>query len=569
MALFQHASTELELFSERFEDTTKQRHLDNTIAKTWHISFDHIRRQDPLAAEYLSLIACLNRTNIPLSLLAFKGSSVQQVKALGTLTGYAFLTERQLTVEESDEDRSFDMHRLVHMASIWWLDETGQRKTWADTAIARLEKLVPDGDFERNEVWRLYLPHVTYLARLDNVLPATARGALLHRLGRCQVTLGQYSSAVASSRQAVLLRERALGPNDADTLYSMANLAIALGRQGTYTEAEAVYRQLLARYEKLPVPENWTLRISLSLGEVLGHQGKYGEAKALLERVLARREIIGPEEARLAVLGSLAHVLEREGNKLDAEILYRQVLEGRKKLFGSDHALTLASLWDLAGLLTFQTKATSKEAEAMYRRVLTQIERDVGYRHPYRLTALANIAESLKIQGRCEESRGLYREVLVQQSEVLGPEHPQTLMTMYSLARVLNEQGEIKEAEELHLQALVLREKVLGPEHPDTLMSGGDLGLIFAHQQRYEESVAMFKKTYAGYVAVYGLNHPFSRHCLNDYMDAMEKDRQSRRDQSPAIQDSTASSRSTSRESRLRRGLAKMGIGSPKSSAGK
>ena len=68
--------------------------MDRMIAKTWHISFEQIQRQDPLAEEYLSFIACIDRISIPQSLLLPGGSIVQQTKALGTLTGYAFITER-------------------------------------------------------------------------------------------------------------------------------------------------------------------------------------------------------------------------------------------------------------------------------------------------------------------------------------------------------------------------------------------------------------------------------------------------------------------------------------------
>ena len=46
VSLFQNASAEMELFSEQFEDPSRYREMDRTIAKTWHISFDQIRKQD-------------------------------------------------------------------------------------------------------------------------------------------------------------------------------------------------------------------------------------------------------------------------------------------------------------------------------------------------------------------------------------------------------------------------------------------------------------------------------------------------------------------------------------------
>ncbi|KAJ4345653.1 uncharacterized protein N0V89_011787 [Didymosphaeria variabile] len=105
VSLMQHTSTEAELFSERFEDPSRYQRTDITVAKTWQISFEHIQKQDPLAADYLSFIACIDRTGIPQTLLPPGGSKVQHTKALGTLKGYAFLTERQQTVTGSDEER--------------------------------------------------------------------------------------------------------------------------------------------------------------------------------------------------------------------------------------------------------------------------------------------------------------------------------------------------------------------------------------------------------------------------------------------------------------------------------
>jgi hypothetical protein len=47
------------LFSEPFDDEGRHAVAKNPIATTWLISFEHIRRTDPLAAEYLSFMACL------------------------------------------------------------------------------------------------------------------------------------------------------------------------------------------------------------------------------------------------------------------------------------------------------------------------------------------------------------------------------------------------------------------------------------------------------------------------------------------------------------------------------
>jgi tetratricopeptide (TPR) repeat protein len=148
----------------------------------------------------------------------------------------------------SSKERLFDMHRLVHMALIWWLEGYGERADWAGTAAARAEELVPYGGHEGKEVWGAYLPHVTYVAGLVDVVDGAVSASLLERLGRCQESLGQYALAETSYRKASSLRKEVLGREHPHTLTSMSNLALVLVRQGKYEEAEAMNRQTLALY---------------------------------------------------------------------------------------------------------------------------------------------------------------------------------------------------------------------------------------------------------------------------------------------------------------------------------
>jgi hypothetical protein len=158
ISLFREPSTEARLFSKHFEDPSRYGEMESTIAKTWHISFNQILKQDPLAADYLSFMACIDRVSIPLSLLP-PGDSLEQVEAVGTLKGHAFITERQRFPQQSREEKFFDIHRLVQIASIWWLQEHDKWTDWTSKAAMRLEELVPNGGYERKEAWTAYLSH--------------------------------------------------------------------------------------------------------------------------------------------------------------------------------------------------------------------------------------------------------------------------------------------------------------------------------------------------------------------------------------------------------------------------
>jgi hypothetical protein len=96
-------------------------------------------------------MACIDRFNIPLSLLPPGGSLLQQIKAIGTLKRYAFITERQQALQELEGEKFFDMHQLVHMASIWWLDSHDEQTAWTAKVVARLKELIPYGGYVRKK----------------------------------------------------------------------------------------------------------------------------------------------------------------------------------------------------------------------------------------------------------------------------------------------------------------------------------------------------------------------------------------------------------------------------------
>jgi hypothetical protein len=173
-------------------------------------------------------MACIDWINILQSLLPLRGSVVQRVKALGTLTGYVFITERQKTVYRVDRERFFDMHRLVHVASIAWLHRRGVWASFTQAVVDRLEEVVPWGGHEGKELWALYISHALHATGLEDTVNRIGTSSLLDRVGTCQASLGQYVAAEVSYSKALLSRRDVLGPEHLDTLTSMGNLAQVL-----------------------------------------------------------------------------------------------------------------------------------------------------------------------------------------------------------------------------------------------------------------------------------------------------------------------------------------------------
>lgn len=152
------------------------------------------------------------------------------------------------------------MHRLVHIASVWWLDGHGEQATWADKAVTRLEELVPYGGHERKEVWTRYLSYAVHVAGLDSTVKEIVRASLLDRVGRCQASLGQYPAAETTHGQASLLREKMLGPEHPSTLRSVYCLAHLLANQHCYSESLALYQRARAAHHTVLGKDHPTTR---------------------------------------------------------------------------------------------------------------------------------------------------------------------------------------------------------------------------------------------------------------------------------------------------------------------
>ncbi|KAK7193333.1 hypothetical protein PSPO01_00006 [Paraphaeosphaeria sporulosa] len=554
LSLLQHTGTKAELFSERFEDASRYLGMDSTVAKTWYISFEQIQRQDPLAAEYLSFISCVDRINIPQSLLPPATSQLQHINALGTITGYAFLTERQETIPGANKERFFDMHRLVHMALIWWLEGHSQRKAWAGIAAARVKELVPYGGHEKREIWVAYLPHALHVVGIEDALDVATSAGLLERIGLCRESNGQYAPAELALRKAWSLRKGLLGREHPDTLTSVSNLGSVLSSQGKYEEAEAMQRWALEGSEKVLGREHPDTLANISnLGLVLLGQGKYEEAEAMQRRALEGYEkVLGREHPdMLTSVSNLGSVLSGQGKYEEAEAMQRWALEGSEKVLGREHPDTLTSVSNLGSVLSGQGKY--EEAEAMQRRALEGREKVLGREHPDTLTSASQLGSVLEKQGKYEEAEAMQRQVMEGREKVLGREHPSTLTSASQLGSVLDKQGKYEEAETMHRQALERREKVLGREHPstltsekyeeaeamqrraleerekilgrehpDTLTSVYCLARLLAQRHRISESSSLYQRACTGFSATLGSHHPTTQACREHYLDSFE-----------------------------------------------
>lgn len=271
----------IDLLSQHFEDDSRHRDVKNPVAMTWLISFEQIRVHDPLAAEFLSFIACVDSKDVPLSLLPPGLSRKEEISALGTLDAYAFVYKRQA-------DSSLDVHRLVHLATRNWLRKENSLVRWTEIAVNRLDDVFPDQKHQNRSVWRRYLAHAQ-LALNSRLLDQEQKKRidLAWKVGNCLDSDGRWMEAEALLIQVKDFRKKVLGEEHPDALTSMNNLASTFHNQGKYKEAESLYKETLQLMQKVCGDENpYTLVIRDKLALLFESQGKY---KAAVEARSGRR----------------------------------------------------------------------------------------------------------------------------------------------------------------------------------------------------------------------------------------------------------------------------------------
>ncbi|KAL4784900.1 purine and uridine phosphorylase [Aspergillus varians] len=215
-----------ELLSEEFEDEHRYETTQNPIAKTWWISFQQIQRLNQLAIEYLSFMACINPRDIPLSLLPPPTSLNEGTKAIGLLTSYSFVSR------QADTTR-LTLHRLVHLATRFWLRQSQQLSQRVVKTADRISAVFPNGNPENRMLWREYLPHSLALFQEDDFKSEQGSySELLERVGVCLYRDGRYRESEELHAQVLDARKR--HPN---TLTSMANLACTYRSEGKLQDA--------------------------------------------------------------------------------------------------------------------------------------------------------------------------------------------------------------------------------------------------------------------------------------------------------------------------------------------
>eukprot|EP00729_Bicosta_minor_P012333 gene12333-biopygen27050 len=323
--------------------------------------------------------------------------------------------------------------------------------------------------------------HVLCMGEAAAHADVQTKGTSWHTCSLChQRYTGKMQMGLAGGR---VHRAQHLPETDAESVDAYVDLADALMKDGKNSEAEMVFRKVLALDQRLFGAEHPnTLGTAYNLADCLRFQRKFEEAIMLHKTTLrSQRRVLGMEHRdTLGTKSALATALKANGQLEKAEKMFRTTMKTMKRVLpkNDDHILT--TLNNFAGFLLDELDKHA-EAETMYREVLAIQLQMLGPEHPDTLMTKGNISITLFRQGKYAEALPLARDFYRGYTKVYSSKHPYALDAASHLGHTLMKLGEYAESEAILRETLVLQREVLGPEHQATKRTATNLQTLISN----------------------------------------------------------------------------------------
>lgn len=448
------------------------------VAKTWDLSFQRIKRENPAAAELLRLCAFLAPDAIPEKLIvwgtAYCTMHLQKLAdsekalrdAIKTLYSYS-LVQRDTTTQ------MLMIHRLVQAVLIDAMPIEA-RNEWKMRVVRILNAAFPEAPFQEWGRCRQLLPHVQVCAiEVEHEpIPTQLEAAnLFDKVGSYLREQGQYVEAESLLSIALSIRERYLDANGLDIATSLSNLAGLYFYQDRYQKATPLVKRAFAiRKQRLGEGHAETTESMKHLALLYLRQEQYEQAEPLLQQsLLISERCTGHESSGTAnIMDNLAVVYLGQEQYDKAEPLLKRAFSIKKRLFGPKHPATARTMENLAFLYLKQEQRYER-ARTLFCRALRLHIDSSGLESPDTAYPLYGLAELCRIQKKYEQSEQLHLLVFSIRQQYLGEKHLDTAESLQGLADLYREWARYKEAGPLYVRALAIRRRILGWESPSIL----------------------------------------------------------------------------------------------------
>jgi tetratricopeptide (TPR) repeat protein len=278
---------------------------------------------------------------------------------------------------------------------------------------------------------------------------------------------GRFQDGVPKAREAVTLREGALGANHLEVAEALDLLGRLLERNGDYPGAQAALKRALVIKEAALGPNHADVADTAEiLAQAFQQAGQLGAARPLYERALRiRGDVLGPEAPEVAAaLNGIGWVQVDQGDLVGARATLERALRIRERALGASHYRTSQTLAHLGRV--YRDLGEYDLARATFERALRIQERALGPAHPELGYLLGHYGVFYERLDDHAKARPLLERALAIREKALGPNHPSVAWNLTQLATVLRGMGDNAAALPLIERALRIQEHALGPNHP-------------------------------------------------------------------------------------------------------
>ena len=313
---------------------------------------------------------------------------------------------------------------------------------------------------------------------------------------------GDYDLALPLVIRVVASRKEQLGEQHPHYLNALVSLSSIEKSRENFEEAEALIREALRGYEKLPDERDFkrSLAVQNDLGLVYAAQGRYEEAIQVYEKTMSEVEesLDLDDHTSVTLMANLADAYAKLGQQHEAQCLYERALQIRKDVWGIEHPATLDVMEDLAGV--YEMQAMWDKTEMLRNEILVLKKKQWGDGHPTTLSAMGSLAHCYQYRERYEDCIHLQQSVVDGTCNHFGGDHEKTWRARYDLAMHYMRAGRLHDAQTIFDEVLLARKRLLGEDHDDTLDSYMALGELRYKQKQFEEAYELLDLALSGQV---------------------------------------------------------------------
>lgn len=364
-----------------------------TVATTWDLSFDEVKKLSPHAEPLINLLAFFAPDDIPLEII--KASAEHLPEPLAAISDPitfddALAALRRYSLIEREAE-TVSLHRLVQAVVRDRMKED-DKKIWAGAALTFVNKAFPE-ESDDVRTWPEcsgLLPHA--LATIEHAEPLgvedEALCRLLNQIGLYSRGRGQYVQAGTAIKKAFTIAQHHRGEAHHAVAIYLNNLGLILRVQGDFTAARECYERALEINNSVfgeDSPEVATTAINL--GSLLYFQNSFADARPHMERALIILEkyygIDHPDVAK--ALNNLGSVMLAENDLDGALTVLERALPIYEVTCGKEHPSTAICVLNIGDVLAKQGDTAG--ARLCYERSLHIFQMYLDEDHPHILNA--------------------------------------------------------------------------------------------------------------------------------------------------------------------------------------